>query len=185
MDGTLERDDRIITVKDLMTRNIISILPEKSVVEATRIMSDRDISSILIKKGEDFIGIFTDRDVMSKVVALGLDPSVTMAEEIMSSPLITISEDAGIEEAAEKMRDSKIRRLVVKNESAVVGIISESDIARVEPELHLLIREHSRLQLHPSSNIEDRKSFAGFCEECNNYSSLENINGRWLCQECR
>jgi CBS domain-containing protein len=185
MYGMLERDDKIITVKDLMTRNIISVLPETSVVEATRIMSTRDISSILIKTGDDYIGIFTDRDVRRKVVASGLDPNVTMAGEIMSSPLIKISEDAGIEEAAEKMRDSKIRRLVVKNESAVVGIISETDIARVEPELHLLIREHTRLKLAPSGYTEDRKSFAGFCEECNNYLSLENINGRWLCKECR
>ena len=185
MDGTLERDEKIITVKDLMTQNIISILPETSVVEATRIMSTRDISSILIKTGDDYIGIFTDRDVMRKVVASGLDPNDTAVREIMSSPLITISEDAGIEEAAEKMRDRKIRRLVVINEGVVVGIISESDIARVEPELHLLIREHSKLQLHPSSYTEDRKSFVGFCEECNNYSSLENIDGRWLCKECR
>lgn len=185
MDGTLERDEKIIKVKDLMTQNIISVLPETSVVEATRIMSARDISSILIKTGDDYIGIFTDRDVMRKVVASGLDPNDTAVREIMSSPLITISEDAGIQEAAEKMRDRKIRRLVVINEGAVVGIISESDIARVEPELHLLIREHSKLQLHPSSYTEDRKSFVGFCEECNNYSSLENINGRWLCEECR
>jgi CBS domain-containing protein len=185
MDGTLERDEKIITVKDLMTQNIISILPETSVVEATRIMSTRDISSILIKTGDDYIGIFTDRDVMRKVVASGLDPNNTVVREIMSSPLITISEDAGIEEAAEKMRDRKIRRLVVINEGAVVGIISESDIARVEPELHLLIREHSKLQLHPSRYTEDRKSFVGFCEECNNYSSLENVDGRWLCEECR
>jgi len=185
MDGMLERDEKIITVKDLMTQNIISILPETSVVEATRIMSTRDISSILIKTGDDYIGIFTDRDVMRKVVASGLDPNDTVVREIMSSPLITISEDAGIQEAAEKMRDRKIRRLVVINEGAVVGIISESDIARVEPELHLLIREHSKLQLHPSSYTEDRKSFVGFCEECNNYSSLENVDGRWLCEECR
>ena len=83
MDGTSERDEKIITVKDLMTQNIISILPETSVVEATRIMSTRDISSILIKTGDDYIGIFTDRDVMRKVVASGLDPNDTMVREIM------------------------------------------------------------------------------------------------------
>jgi signal-transduction protein with cAMP-binding, CBS, and nucleotidyltransferase domain len=168
-----------------MSKNIISVLPETSIVEATRIMSKRDISSILVKTGDDYIGIFTDRDVMKKVVASGLDPNNTVVREIMSSPLITINEEASIEEAADKMRDSKIRRLVVINEGYVAGIISETDIVRIEPELHLLIREHSKLQLHPSRNIEGRKGFAGFCEECNNYSSLENFNGRWLCQECR
>ena len=71
------------------------------------------------------------------------------------------------------------------NGSDKVGIISETDIARIEPEYHLLIREHSRLQLPSSSYIEDGKSFAGFCEECGNYSGLENTSGRWLCKECQ
>ncbi len=122
---------------------------------------------------------------MKRVVAAGLDPNATVVREIMSSPLITISEDAGIEEAAERMRDGKIRRLIVKNEVEIVGIISESDIARIEPELHLLIREHSRLQLPSSSYAEDGRSFGGYCEECGNYSGLEKIGGRWLCAECR
>jgi CBS domain-containing protein len=183
----LELDEENVRVKDLMTRNIVNISPETSVIEATRMMTTRDISSVLIKSGDAFIGILTDRDVMSKVVALGLDPNDIMSEEIMSSPLITINEDTSIDEAAKKMRDNRIRRLVVINKKGVVGIISESDIVRVEPELHLLIREHSRLELRPSGTIEEEKrSFAGFCEECGNYSEdLENISGRWLCAECR
>jgi CBS domain-containing protein len=62
-----KRDEKIRTVKDIMTAHIISILPETSVVDATKIMSTRDISSILIKSGDDYVGIFTDRDVMKKV----------------------------------------------------------------------------------------------------------------------
>lgn len=182
----LERDEEIVRVKDLMTRNIVSVSSETSVMEAARIMTTRDISSVLIKSGDDFTGILTDRDIMSKVVALGLDPNDIMAGEIMNSPLITISEDTSIDEAAEKMRDNRIRRLVVINKRGVIGIISESDIVRVEPELHLLIREHSRLELRPFSAIEEKKSFGGFCEECGNYSEdVENISGRWLCEECR
>jgi CBS domain-containing protein len=182
----LELDEENVRVKDLMTRNIVNISPETSVIEATRMMTTRDISSVLIKSGDAFIGILTDRDVMSKVVALGLDPNDIMSEEIMSSPLITINEDTSIDEAAKKMRDNRIRRLVVINKKGVVGIISESDIVRVEPELHLLIREHSRLELRPSTIEEEKRSFAGFCEECGNYSEdLENISGRWLCAECR
>ncbi len=178
-------DETIITVKDIMTRGIISVLPETNVVEAVKVMSDRDISSILVMTEGKYVGILTDRDVMKKVIALGLDPKTTNVQEIMSTPLITVSENTGIAAAAEKMRDRKIRKLVVKNDLDVVGVISETDIARVEPELHLLIREHTRLQF-PSSNFsEDGKNFAGYCEDCDNYSSLETQDGRWLCKECR
>ena len=110
-----------------------------------------------------------------------------MVGEVMSSPLITISEDSSVEEAAEKMRDNKIRRLVVKNELSVIGIISESDIVRVEPEFHLLIREKTRLDAFKTGNRGNRiTSFAGFCEDCENYSEdLEKVSGRWICEECR
>ncbi len=81
-----------------------------------------------------------------------------MVGEVLSSPLITISEDTSVEEAAEKMRDNKIRRLLVKNELGVVGIVSESDIVRVEPELHLLIREKARLEVYQTGSVVNRKS---------------------------
>lgn len=181
----MERDEENIRVSDLMTRDVVSISSETSVMEAAKIMTTRDISSVLVKSGGAFTGILTDRDIMGNVVALGLDPNEIMSGEVMSSPLITIGEDASIDEAAEKMRDNGIRRLVVMAEGGVAGMISESDIVRVEPELHLLIREHSRLKLRPSRD-EEKRHFSGFCEECNNYSEdLENISGRWLCEECR
>lgn len=183
MSESVENDERIILVKDIMTRDVISVSPETSVVEASKIMVSRDISSLLVKDGDSYIGVFTDRDVMKMVVALGLDPAATMVREIMSSPLITIRMDAGVMEAAEKMRDEGIRRLIVNKGAGVVGIITESDIARIEPELHLLIREHSRLQLPPSIG-EVGNDFFGYCEECRNYSVLEKIGGRWLCDAC-
>jgi len=129
----LEQDDDIIRVKDLMTSNIISVSFETSVMEAARVMMMRDISSVLIKSEDEYVGILTDRDIINNIVANGLDSKEIMAGEIMSKPLITISEDASIDQAAEKMRDNKIRRLVVERKSGIAGVISESDIVRVEP----------------------------------------------------
>lgn len=183
----MEQDEAVLRVKDLMTSNLICVSFETSVMEAARAMSMRDISSVLITSGENFIGILTDRDVIKKVVALGLDPKEIMVEEVMSKPLVMISENVSADKAAEIMRDNKIRRVVVKSKIGVVGIISESDLVRVEPELHFLIREHSRVEFHPSSLMgSNNKSFTGFCEECENYSEdLERYNGRWVCEECR
>jgi CBS domain-containing protein len=174
-------------VKDLMTIDLVWVLIEESVMEAARIMTLKGISSVLVRSKDKFEGILTEHDIVSRVVALGLDPNEIMIGEVMSSPLITISEDTSIEGAAEKMRDNKIRRLLVKNELCISGIISESDIVRVEPELHLLIREKTRLNVYKTDNISKwRTSFAGFCEECENYfDELDKVNGRWLCEECR
>ena len=176
-----------LRIRDLMTRNIIWLSMEKSVVDAAIEMNKRDISSVLLKSGDEFVGIVTDRDIIDKVVAQDLNPRGVRLAEVMKSPLISISDDASVQEAAEKMRNNKIRRLVVKNKEQVVGIISESDIIRVEPELHFIIRERSRLGLGRLSPLEpQRQLISGICEDCKNYSEdLRNINGKWLCQECR
>lgn len=119
------------------------------------------------------------------MVARGLDSRNVRVKEVMSSPLVTIGEDATIEEAAKKMRENKMRRLLVERNSQMVGIISESNIVRVTPELHFLIRERSKLEaIFPSAGPR-ALTLAGFCEECGNYSSnLRNIDGRWLDENC-
>ena len=174
-------------IRDLMTKNVVWLPMEKSVVDAAIEMTKREISSMLIKSGDEFVGIVTDRDIISKVVAQDLNPKQVRLAEVMKSPVISISDDASVQEAAEMMRDNKIRRLVVKNKEQVVGIISESDIIRVEPELHFLIRERSRLGLGRAAPLEpSRPLISGICEDCENYSeNLRNVNGKWLCEECR
>jgi CBS domain-containing protein len=176
-----------LTVKDLMTKSVISLPMEKSVADIAVEMANNDISAMLLTSEDTFVGILTDRDIIKKVIARGLNPKNVRAGEVMSSPLISISEQVSVQEAAEKMRDNKIRRLVVKNKGKVVGIISESDIVRVEPELHFLIRERSRLGVGKLRPLEPRGVvLEGYCEECENYSGdLIKVNGKWLCEECR
>ncbi len=48
MNESYDHDAIIITVKDIMTKDIISVLPETSVVEASKIMTSQDISSLLV-----------------------------------------------------------------------------------------------------------------------------------------
>jgi CBS-domain-containing membrane protein len=114
-----------------------------------------------------------------------LDPAKVKISEAMSSPLMTISEEATVEEAARKMRDNHIRRLLVEKNHQKVGIIAEADIIRVTPEFHFLIRERSKLEAGLTPTEPQETVLGGFCEECENYSPrLVNVSGRWLCEDC-
>jgi len=175
-----------LKVKDLMTTPLISIDEEDAVIEAARPMEEKNISSVLAKHGEEFSGMITDRDIIRRVVSKGLDPTKVKVREVMSSPLITISEEATVDDAANKMKENKVRRLVVERNHQKVGIIAESDIIRIDPELHFLIRERSKLEARLTPAEPRRVVLAGPCEECENYSSeLRNVDGTWLCEDCR
>jgi CBS domain-containing protein len=183
---TLEGKEVAVRVRDLMTRRLVSIEAEDSVTEAARLMDRKRIHSILVANGNEFSGIITDLDIISRVVSKGLDPSRVKVREVMTSPLLTIREDAPIEDAAKKMRENGVRRLVVESDDRKVGMIAESDIVRVTPELHFLIRERSQLEAGLTSRAPQEVVLAGYCETCGNYSSeLKNVESRWLCEDCR
>ena len=181
----LELSENPLSVKDVMTERIIALSTLKTVMEAARLMEKMNVSSILVQSNTKFIGILTDRDIITRVVSKGLNPQHTNIASVMSTPLITISPEVSLEEAAETMRRHKVRRLVVQKTDRITGIITESDIVRVAPELHLLIREecklHSVLQLQEVAE----SLTVGFCEECGNYTTnLRWCNGKHLCLDC-
>jgi len=184
-DELVAEERPLVRIRDLMSMPLIFIDPEALVIEAARLMGTRKISSVLVRQGEEYLGLITARDVISRVVCKALDPSKTRIRDVMSHPVITIGEQATVEDAARKMRDNSVRRLVVETDHEKVGIVAESDIVRLAPELHFLIKERSRLDARLSPKESDKVVLSGFCEECENYSSvLRNVNGMWVCQDC-
>jgi CBS domain-containing protein len=117
------------TIKDIMTKNVISVGADDSVFEAAEVMSSKQVSCLVIMDGELPIGIVTERDFVRRVVAkkLPLDKKVS---EIMSKSLITIDPDASIKEAARLMSSNKIRRLPVVKQNRLVGIVVAADFVR-------------------------------------------------------
>jgi len=181
----LKQDEPVLKVRDLMTRNLITIQVKDSITEVASVMTEKGISSVIVKDGNEFSGIITDHDIISRVVSKGLNPREVKVGEVMSSQLITISPDATIEEAAKKMRENKIRRLLVEKNHEKLGTIVESDIISVDPELHFVIREKSKLEPQFRARAHE-VTFSGYCQDCENYSDdLRNVSGRWLCEECR
>jgi CBS domain-containing protein len=117
---------------DLIQRNFAILHENANVVDAIRLMNDKNTSSIIVnlKDSEEPIGIVTERDILYRVVAESKDPSKTTLKEIMSSPILTINRDALVNEAVSIMRKEGIRRLVVvtdKNKFPETNLSSPTD----------------------------------------------------------
>jgi CBS domain-containing protein len=116
-------------VKDIMTKNVVSISADKSVYEAAGLMGETHVGCLVIVDGETPIGIVTERDIVRRVVAKKL-PLETEVSEIMSKSLVTIEPDASLKTAARLMSTNKIRRLPVMKQNRLVGILVASDFVR-------------------------------------------------------
>jgi len=117
------------SVKDLMTKDIITMDIHKTVLAVAMLMSEKMIGCLVVTDGEMPVGIVTERDFVRRVVARNLPLDITISE-IMSKPLITIDPDSSLRDAARLMLKNKIRRLPVAKENKLVGIIVASDFAR-------------------------------------------------------
>ena len=116
-------------VKDVMTKTVISVESNKTVIEAAALMAENDVSNLIVMDDNTPIGIVTERDFVRRVLAKET-PSKTKISEIMSTPLRVIDPDAPLKEAARRMVKKRIRRLPVIKDNKLVGIITATDFAR-------------------------------------------------------
>ena len=117
------------TVKDLMTKNVVTIDANKTIVEAAALMSEKDIGDLIVMDDNTPVGIVTERDFVRRVLAEGKSAD-SKVSEVMTRPLKVIDPDAPIKEAARRMVNKRIRRLPVIKDNKLVGIITAADFAR-------------------------------------------------------
>ena len=67
--------------------------PEMTVLDAARIMTERNIGALPVLREGRLVGIFSERDVMTRVVAAGRSPGSTRLSEVMTPYPRTVSPD--------------------------------------------------------------------------------------------
>ena len=114
------------TLADIMTRDVRCVPPETPLREASLLMANERISSLLIGTPDAPLGIVTETNILRAVhVAL---PPETAVRNIMSQPLVTAPADLDLLGARHLVEKHHIRHLlVVAAEGQVVGMVSESD----------------------------------------------------------
>jgi CBS domain-containing protein len=173
-----------VLVKDVMTRPVITVLKNDSAETVAKLMDTHDVGSIVVidDNGKP-IGIITERDIVKRVTAKNLMPNQVEAVNVMSRPLVIVGPDEDINQAAEKMSKSVIRRLVVMDQEKMVGIVSSKDIVEITPALIAIISEKTRITQGPT--IPRGFITAGYCDRCRQWSeALQEVDGRFLCEEC-
>jgi CBS domain-containing protein len=123
----MEEDARGITVKDIMTKSVISVDSTMTVNEAAKMMEDAKVGAVIVMENNTPVGIVTDRDFAVKIVAHAYQIT-TPVKQIMSSPLIATSSDHTVLMGADLMQTSNIRKLPVIDNDQVVGMITSTDL---------------------------------------------------------
>ena len=99
-----------------------------SVLEATRLMSERQIGAVPVVVGERLVGIFTERDLMARVVAGEREARATPIGEVMSTELVVADIAEGCEVCLSRMQQARVRHLLVLDKGRLAGIVSLRDL---------------------------------------------------------
>jgi PAS domain S-box-containing protein len=138
-------------VSEIMSRDVAAIASTASVAEAAQVMTSREISCIVVLKGEQVTGVLTEKDLLGRVVALHRDPACVTMEQVMSSPVMSIPSSYSVFSASKMMEEINVRRLVVMKDKRLCGIVTQTDIflavrgkLQAEEEKHFKLLEESK-----------------------------------------
>jgi len=156
-----------------MKRDIVKLAPDDTVAKAAREMSGKDLGCAVIVEGSKPIGVVTERDIVKRVISKGKKPSEVKLESVMSSPVITIDYDSTILEASKVISEQNVRRLVVRKNEDIVGIVASVDLLSYAPEIF-------------EERIVEMEIGPGVCEVCGqHFQSLNEVNGKYVCDNCK
>ena len=107
---------------------VCSAEPGTPVIDALKLMEEKNIGSLLVLEHEVYKGIFTERDYARKVILKGKNSTETLVGDIMSSEMPHLKPGDSIDHCMALMSQKHIRYLPVFEGEKLVGVISMSDV---------------------------------------------------------
>jgi len=123
----------MINVRDLIRQKgsqVFAVKPDASVLEALKLMADKNTGAVLVMNGDKVAGILSERDCIRKVELAGKTAQNTKVSEIMTSNVLYVEVSQSLEECMALMIDKNIRHLPVYEEGKLLGLISVRDVLK-------------------------------------------------------
>ena len=115
---------------DAKGRDIESIAPDKSVLDAILQMAEKGIGALVVMDDKSLAGIVTERDYARKVILKGRSSKQTPVSEIMTADIVTAASDDTVQTCMNMMTEMHIRHLPVVDNGQISGMISRGDLVK-------------------------------------------------------
>jgi CBS domain-containing protein len=137
----------VLFAKDIVEKNFLVLPKETTVLEAAEAMKKMRRGFVLTGTAVKPEGMVTEWDIVEKVVAENKSPALVRLEEIMTRDVLSVDADEGIAAVARLMSDSGVRRILVTQKGAVIGVItSKTILSRLDDYVDVISSQISRLQ---------------------------------------
>ena len=120
------------TVESILKKKgnaVYSVKPEATILDALKLMTEKQVGAVLVMDGDAVKGIFSERDYARHGTLLG-NPVTTPVKDVMTSKVYYVSPEQSAETCMAQMSDKRIRHLPVVKDGKVVGVISIGDVVK-------------------------------------------------------
>jgi len=121
------------TVRQLLQlkgKEIYSVAPEASVLDAIRMMSEKSVGALLVMEQGRLAGIISERDYARKVILHGKSSHDTPVRDIMTQKLVTVNLEHTVEDCMALMTAKRVRHLPAVDGGVVAGVLSIGDLVK-------------------------------------------------------
>ena len=115
-------------IRDIMEKNVVTIEDDKTALDAAQLISEKDVSFLVIMKNNIPVGVLSESDFVKRLAADDKKASEVIVSEIMSSNFRWVEPETEIEDAIQKMLNNNIRRLVILDNNKLAGVITQTDL---------------------------------------------------------
>ena len=129
----MEEGEAMKTVNEILqakSSKLLSIAPDASVLDALKLMAEREVGALVVLDGAQLAGIFSERDYARKVILFGKSSKDTAVSEIMTRKVVCVRPEQSVEDCMALMTDKRIRHLPVLQGNTVIGVISIGDVVK-------------------------------------------------------
>ena len=109
---------------------IVGIAPDAKVLDAVKLLAEKNVGAVLVMDGTRLAGMFSERDYARKVDLKGKSSANTPVSEVMTREVVFVTPTHTNEDCMALMTDKRVRHLPVVANDQVVGLLSIGDLVK-------------------------------------------------------
>ena len=110
--------------------DVWSVHQDDTVLDAIKMLAEKDIGALIVIKDDKPVGIFTERDYARNVYLKGKSSLDTAVRDVMVAPVICVKPDQTVDECMALMTAKRFRHLPIMDGDELVGMVSIGDLVK-------------------------------------------------------
>ena len=113
-------------------RELFTVQTGNSIIKTVLYMAEKGVGLVAVMQEDKLVGVFSERDLVKRVIAKGKSIENTTVNEVMSKNLVVAQSSEPSESVLAKMKEAKIRHILIVEDDKLIGILSMRDLLELD-----------------------------------------------------